>query len=86
LLSSQPTDPQSELIFLDPIPSKFISKVILPSGRAYASEDEVRRLVLDLPKGTLIQSKNQSEFPQIVWSDKNRVREFEERKWKIEWE
>lgn len=86
LSSSQPTDPQSELIFLDPIPPKFISKVILPSGRSYASEDQVRTLVLDLPKGTLIQSQNQSEFPQIVWSDKDRVREFEERKWKTEWE
>jgi hypothetical protein len=83
---SEPTDPQSELIFLDPIPVSFISKVIFPSGREYANEDVVRKLLSDLPKGTLVQSRNQSEFRPIHWSDKSRVEEFESRKWKIDWQ
>ncbi len=86
LASSQPTDPQSELIFLDSIPPQFIVRVILPAKRDYADNEVVRKLVRELPKGTLIESQNSSEFPEIKWSDNKRVEEFEERKWRIEWE
>jgi hypothetical protein len=86
LASSQPTDPQSELIFLDSIPPQFISRVILPAKRDYANNEVVRKLVRELPKGILIESQNTSEFPEIKWSDNKRAEEFEERKWRIEWE
>jgi hypothetical protein len=86
LASSQPTDPQSELIFLDSIPPQFIVRVILPAKRDYADNEVVRKLVRELPKGTLIESQNSSDFPEIKWSDNKRVEEFEERKWRIEWE
>lgn len=86
LASSQPTDPQSELIFLESIPPQFITRVILPAKRDYADKEVVRKLVRELPKGTLIESQNSSEFPEIKWSDSKRNEEFEERKWRIEWE
>jgi hypothetical protein len=86
LAPSQPTDPQSELIFLDSIPSHFIARVILPAKREYADNEVVRELVRKLPKGSLIESQNSSEFPEIKWSDNKRAEEFEERKWRIEWE
>ena len=86
LALSQPTDPQSELIFLDSIPPQFIARVILPAKRDYADNEVVRKLVRELPKGTLIESQNSSDFPEIKWSDNKRVEEFEERKWRIEWE
>ena len=86
LLSSQPTDPQSELIFLDSIPPQYIVRVILPAKKDYADSEVVRKLVRELPKGILVESQNTSEFPEIQWNDHRRVEEFEERKWRIEWE
>lgn len=60
--------------------------MILPAKRDYADKEVVRKLVRELPKGTLIESQNSSEFPEIKWSDSKRNEEFEERKWRIEWE
>lgn len=83
---SQPTDPQAELVFLDSIPARFISRIFLPAGKEYANAETVRTLIQVLPKGVLIESQNARSFPQIVWSDPKRTREFEERKWRLEWE
>lgn len=82
----QPTDPQAELIFLEPIPPRFIAKVILPANPVFADSEIVRALVRELPKGVLVESQNKRNFPQIAWNDEKYVKEFEERKWKVEWE
>lgn len=84
--SSQPTDPQAEIVFLDSIPASFISRIFLPAGKEYADIESVRSLIQTLPKGVLVESQNARSFPQIVWSDPNRTQGFEERKWRIEWE
>ena len=86
LEASQPTDPQAELIFLNSIPARFIAKVILPAGKDYANAQTVRDLIRDLPKGVLVESQNKRNFPQFAWNDSRRVKEFEERKWQIDWE
>jgi hypothetical protein len=85
IVDSEPTDPQSEILLLEQIPWKFITKIISPSLRGYAPQEEVRKVVQLLPRGTVFQSQNPEIFPDIDWKDSKITSEFHERRWNESW-
>jgi hypothetical protein len=82
---SEPTDPQSELLILDPIPWKFVTKLISPGFKGYASQDEVRHVLKTLPRGVVFQSQNVEIFPSIDWKNPEVIVQFNERRWSDTW-
>jgi hypothetical protein len=86
IVDSEPTDPQSEILVLDPIPWIYITKIISPGLRGYATQEEIRKVVQLLPRGAVFQSQNTEIFPEINWKDPKIIAEFNERKWKESWE
>jgi hypothetical protein len=86
IVDSEPTDPQSEILVLDPIPWSYITKIISPGLRGYATQEEIRKVVQLLPRGAVFQSQNPEIFPEINWKDPKIIAEFNERKWNESWE
>jgi hypothetical protein len=86
IVDSEPTDPQSEILVLDPIPWSYITKIISPGLRGYAPQEEIRKVVQLLPRGAVFQSQNPEIFPEINWKDPKIIAEFNERKWNESWE
>ncbi|CAN2189188.1 ssDNA thymidine ADP-ribosyltransferase, DarT [Candidatus Nanopelagicaceae bacterium] len=86
ITDSEPTDPQSEILLLEPIPWNFITRIISPGLRGYAPQDEVRKVVQLLPRGAVFQSQNPEIFPEINWRDSKIAAEFNERRWNESWE
>jgi hypothetical protein len=82
---SEPTDPQSEILMLDPIPWRFVTKLISPGLKGYASQSEVRDVLKTLPQGVVFQSQNVDIFPSIDWKDPSVIAEFNERRWSDTW-
>jgi hypothetical protein len=85
LESFEPTDPQSEIILLDPLPWAFVRKIYAPPQDGYASPSQVSTILHKLPTGTLFQSKNLDWFPEIDWKKNEIMAEFNERKWNESW-
>ena len=79
----EPTDPQSEILILQPLDSKYIKNVYSPSGKNYAEQSEIRKLTKSLPKHWTFNSQIQEVFPKIDWGTKGT--EFNERKWTPNW-
>ena len=86
IADSEPTDPQSEILLLESIPWNFITKIISPGLRNYAPQEEVRKVVQLLPRGAVFQSQNLKIFPETNWRDSNIAAEFNERRWKENWD
>jgi hypothetical protein len=82
---SEPTDPQSEILVLDPIPWKFVTKLISPGFKGYASQEDVRSVLKTLPRGVVFQSQSVGIFPSIDWKDPEVIAEFNERRWNDTW-
>ncbi len=85
IADSEPTDPQSEILVLDPIPWRFIMKIISPGLRGYAPQEEVRKVVQLLPIDAVFQSQNPKIFPEINWKDPKIITEFNDRRWNESW-
>ena len=85
LSPNEPTDPRSEIIILEPLNSKFISKVIFPPDLEYASQENVRKLIHKLPLGIEIVSRSQELFEPLNWKDSKVSAEFFERTWSPDW-
>jgi hypothetical protein len=86
IVDSEPTDPQSEILVLDPIPWSYVTKIISPGLRGYAPQEEVRKVVQLLPRGAVFQSQNPEIFPEIDWKNPKIIEEFNERRWNETWE
>jgi hypothetical protein len=86
IVDSEPTDPQSEILVLDPIPWSYITKIISPGLRGYAPQEEIRKIVQLLPRGAVFQSQNPEIFPEIDWKDPKMIAEFNARRWNESWE
>lgn len=80
---SEPTDPQSEILILEPVDSRFIKNIYSPNGKDYAEQNEVRKITRLLPKHWTFYSQMQDLFPKIEWDKKGQ--EFYERKWNANW-
>ena len=79
LAINEPTDPQSEIILLQPLNPKYINRIIAPSLKGYANQDEIRKVSKYLPKNLIIESQNNDIFPEIDSS------EYYARSWSHSW-
>ena len=79
LAINEPTDPQSEIILLQPLNPKYINRIIAPSSKGYANQDEIRKVSKYLPKNLIIESQNNDIFPEIDSS------EYYARSWSHSW-
>ena len=82
---SEPTDPQSELIFLDSIPWHFVKTIYSPKMQGYADQNVVREVLKNLPGNVIFQSQSEKLFDSIDWSNPLGRIEFENRKWNKSW-
>jgi len=81
----EPTDPQAELILLENIPWRFVKKIYFPNSAGYSAQEELRKIVRELPVGALLHSQIRDVFPDINWNDKAVVTEYHDRRWSETW-
>jgi hypothetical protein len=81
----EPTDPQAEIILLDGIPWHFVKKIYFPNSAGYSVEEELRKIVRELPVGAVLHSQVREVFPDINWKDKQVVAEYHDRRWNEMW-
>jgi len=81
---SEPTDPQSEIIFLDPIEPGFIKRLILPSDAAPTAISYVKSFLHDNGRDLIVESGYSSKFKTVRWNEQESI-EFQERKWSESW-
>ena len=86
LNDSDPTDPQSEIILLEPLEATYISGIYAPPESGYASRQQVSKILQKLPHGVIINSQSSSRFLPLDWRDDRVASEFRERKWDISWQ
>jgi hypothetical protein len=82
---SEPTDPQSEIIFLDSIPWHYVKTIYSPKIQGYADQNVVREVLKKLPGNVIFQSQNERLFESIDWKNPLARLEFEKRKWSKSW-
>ena len=82
---SEPTDPQSEVIFLDSIPWEFVRIIYSPKIHGYADRDVVREVIKKLPGSVIFQSQSERLFPLLDWNNPQTRLEFDTRKWNKSW-
>ena len=82
---SEPTDPQSELIFLDSIPWHYVKTIYSPKIQGYADQSVVREVLKKLPVKVIFQSQSERLFVLIDWNNPLTRLEFEKRKWNKSW-
>jgi len=83
--SFEPTDPQAEIIVLEAIPWSFVKKIYFPNSAGYSIEEQLRKIVRELPIGALLHSQVRDVFPDINWKDKEVVSEYHDRRWNETW-
>jgi hypothetical protein len=81
---SEPTDPQSEIVFLESIESSSIKRLVLPPGASMHARTAVERFLLDTRRDLIVELDNKSKFRMVLWNASETV-EFHERKWSEEW-
>ncbi len=81
----EPTDPQSEVVFLEPVPWSYVKKIYFPNGTKYSVKEEITKMVRRLPTGVVIQSQISDVFPEINWKEKSVVEEYNLRRWNENW-
>ena len=81
----EPTDPQAELILLENIPWRFVKKIYFPNSAGNSVQEELRKIVRELPVGAVLHSQIRDVFPDINWSDKAVVTEYRDRRWNETW-
>ena len=84
LHSSEPTDPQSEIVFLEPVEPSFIRRLILPPGASMDARTSVERFLLDNRRDLIVELNNKSKFRTVQWNASETI-EFNERKWSEDW-
>jgi hypothetical protein len=82
---SEPTDPQSEIIFLDSIPWNSVKTIYSPKIQGYADQNVVREVLKKLPGNVIFQSQSERLFESIDWKNPLARLEFENRKWNKSW-
>ena len=82
---NEPTDPQSELLFLEPVPWNHVKRVLSPGSHGYATQEVVREVLPKLPKGIVFQSQDPGVFKEINWKDDATSQEFFDRSWNETW-
>lgn len=83
--SFEPTDPQAEIIILDPLPWMYVKKIYFPNAIDYLATDKTNKMLRKLPIGSVIQSQIKDVFPTIDWKEPLMVAEYNERKWIENW-
>lgn len=83
--SFEPTDPQAEIIFLEPLPWIYVKKVYFPNSVDYLVSEKIREIMRRLPIGLVLHSQIKDVFPEIDWSKSSISSEFNERKWNEAW-
>lgn len=83
--SFEPTDPQAEIIILDPLPWIYVKKIYFPNVINYLAPDKTNKMLRKLPIGSVIQSQIKDVFPTIDWSEPSIASEYNERKWNENW-
>jgi hypothetical protein len=81
----EPTDPQAEIILLEGVPWGFVKKIYFPNSAGYSIEEEIRKIVRELPAGVVLHSQVRDVFPDINWKDKEVVTEYHDRRWNEMW-
>jgi hypothetical protein len=64
---------------------KFVKKIYFPNSAGYSVEEELRKIVRELPVGALLHSQVREVFPDINWKDKEVVTEYHDRRWSEMW-
>jgi len=83
---SVPTDPQSEIIVLEPLPWMHVRKISFPTDTNYSSKEIIRNIVRMSPKEIVLQSQVSDFYPEIDWKNKKIKDEYFDRSWKETWE
>lgn len=83
--TNEPTDPQAEIIFLDSIPSSFIESISVPMQSKYSDRESMDKIIRAIPKGLLVETRDEKMFPALKWGDSDLGLEFSERKWNENW-
>jgi hypothetical protein len=81
-----PTDPQSEIIILEPLPWGFVKKIGFPADTKYSTKEIIREIVRILPKGMILESQVSNVFPEIDWKNEKIRDEYFDRSWKETWD
>jgi hypothetical protein len=81
----EPTDPQAEIIMLESVPWRYVSKVYFPNSTSYSVNDQLTKIIRKLPTGVLLHGQVRDVFPDIDWKDKEVVLEYNERRWSESW-
>jgi ssDNA thymidine ADP-ribosyltransferase, DarT len=81
----EPTDPQSEIIFLEDLPWEYVGRIYFPNSVEYSVSEQIKGIVRKLPKGVVLHSQIKDVFPAIDWRDRSVVMEYNERKWNESW-
>lgn len=81
----EPTDPQAEIIMLESVPWRYVSKIYFPNSASYSVNDQLTKIIRKLPTGVLLHGQVRDVFPDIDWKDKEVVLEYNERRWSESW-
>lgn len=79
------TDPQAEIILLDPLPWNYVVRIFSPTSREYAAQEKIREFTKSNSGKIEFISQNLEMFKPIEWSNKNSSVEFRERTWTPDW-
>jgi hypothetical protein len=86
LSNYEPTDARSEIVFFDPIPWEYVSQVISPAGKFYATQEVVREYIKNFNMNIIWTSQNKSKFKRPKWDDHRTEEEYRERTWSPSWD
>lgn len=81
----EPTDPQAEIIILDPVPWTCVYKIYFPNSLDKIIKEQINQIISQLPTGYVLQSQIKDVFPIIDWRLSEISSEFKERKWNENW-
>jgi hypothetical protein len=81
----EPTDPQAEIIILDPLPWSFVKRIYIPNSTQFVVENQIREVIQRLPLGIVLSSQVSDVFPEIDWTDHEVRTEYNERRWIENW-
>jgi hypothetical protein len=79
------TDPQAEIILLDPLPWNHVVRIFSPTSKEYASQEKIREFTKSNSGKIEFVSQNLEMFKPIDWSNVKSSLEFRERTWSPEW-
>ena len=81
-----PTDPQSEIILLEPLPWDFVKKIVFPFNTEYSTKEIIREIIRILPKGVIVESQVSNVFQETDWKNEKVRTEYFDRSWKETWD